>query len=107
MGAGGTDEEGDPITSCVVEADAATAAATAKPKKRLSSTAERALGMLCSLYREGQARDIEPEASNLAGVTERDRPKVVTLDEFRAKCYEAKLPRTAKKPHNARRSTVH
>lgn len=87
----GTDEEGDPITSCVVEADEATAAAPAKPKKRLNPTAKRALEMLRRLYNEGKGRDIEPEAINLAGVTERERPKVVMLDELRTKCYEARL----------------
>jgi hypothetical protein len=84
----GTDDDGDDITTCVVKP----VNVPIKPKsKRLGPQAQRAWEQLVNLYTNGQARRVTPCLLNLEGVTERDMPMVVTLDEWRLACRNARL----------------
>lgn len=84
----GIDDDGDPITSCVVEG------ADAPPPHRrtkLSMQHQRALDQFHRLYTDGIARYIDPKRLNLADIDRRYIPKVVTREEWKDRCVAAGL----------------
>lgn len=95
----GQDEDGDTITSCVVEADIAD---KAKRKAHLSQTEKRALDMLHRLYSDGHAFDVRAAEIDLSGIEPHKMPRVVKLTDWRDKCAEAKLCSSADARSEAR-----
>lgn len=98
----GTDDDGDPITSCTVTiADAPTTPTTADRAKnaeaKLNAPAKKALDMLRRLYNDGAALNVEPAAIDLDGVPPDQMPRVVTRDAWRSKCREARLSESSAK----------
>jgi hypothetical protein len=87
----GIDEDGDEITSCIVEP---VQHAPTRRRVRLSVQHQRALDQLHRLYTDGVARCIDPRELGLADIDPCCIPRVVTREEWRSRCETAGLSTT-------------